>query len=267
MSEIPQTTDIGRLVDACLSPVKPIRDEAAAQLREYSFSYELIASLRWSDLREIRADRQPIMSVPGIEFITLAAGLTAPLLAWKTIAIERRWRSHDRPLFPHFDTHGVPSLGRQPTAEEIHQDIQRHRRWLGKVPDAKARDVRDAALLCYAYFSGDHPEDVRTACWGDLDGWTKGWFQAVPWNPRLNLLHCLADWRDEWEVIVGRAPQRTDALWISDRPSQVRFRNDVSVKAFGEQALTNVFARRSEQAGLFVPVHAFAQYPENDRPF
>ena len=90
MTEAPEPTDIGRLVDACLSPFAPVWDEAAAQIREHSFSYALIASLKWSDLREIRTDRPPMMRVPDIEFVQLAALLTRPLLAWKTAAVERR---------------------------------------------------------------------------------------------------------------------------------------------------------------------------------
>ena len=166
------TASKGQLIDmvnACLSPIQPIRDDAAALLRQAGFSYELIANLRWCDIHYLEADAPPMISTPDVDNIQMPATLTAPLLAWKTVATEWGWRGSDeQPVFVPFEN-GRPVTNRLLEPNEIRRQIRAHR--IGELPRVSARDVRDAAILSYAFFDGGPPKDLVELRWGELSSW------------------------------------------------------------------------------------------------
>ena len=253
------------MVNVCLSPVQPLRDDAASLLREAGFSYELIANLRWRDIRYLDADAPPLIATPDVDSILMSATLTAPLLAWKTVATERGWRkTSDLPVFLPFEN-GKPVTGRLAKPEEIRRDIRAHR--IGELPRLSSRDIRVAAILTYSFYDGRPPTELVALRWRDLSRWAID-RSGSSWNLRLSLFHQIGEWATCWTLIVGRELNDDDSVWIPTRHTQVATDENGRILPLGKRAYWGVFTKRAAEAEhQTINANSFVQHWQREQPY
>ena len=214
----PQTREINLLklidiINAILSPVRPIRDDAAHALYVSGFDSKLIRDLRWGDIVELDAGGICTIRTPGVRAIQMHQQVASSLLAWSILASENAWLHEALRVFPHITSSGCLKPGERLTEAEL-RIIGYHPP--GFIPPHSAKDIRDVAALLLAWnLEGSHPE-VLELRWGDIDEpfLSHG---AVPENPRLDLETNLTEWRRVWPQVVGRSPRVDDLIIV---PSQ-----------------------------------------------
>lgn len=256
----PQTREVNQLIlidiiNAILSPVRPIRDDAAHALYVSGFSPTLIRDLRWGDIVELHAGGICTIRTPGVRAIQMHQEVASYLLAWSILASENFWLHEDLRVFPHISNGGCVNPGEKLTESEL-RIIGYHP--TGFVPPHSNKDIRDVAALLLAWNLDGRHNEVLELRWGDINEsfLSNG---AVPENPRLDLETNLTEWRRAWPQAVGRSPRADDLIIV---PSQVgRIRWEVSAanttnkprpKPLSRSGLSSLLRARIEAAGYAI---------------
>ena len=263
-----QTREINQLklidiINAILSPVRPIRDDAAHALYVSGFSPTLIRDLRWSDVLDLGPAGICMIRTPDVQAIQMNQEVTISLLAWSILASENAWLHKDLRVFPHITNTGCLRPGERLTESEL-RIIGYHP--AGFVPPHSTKDIRDVAALLLAWnLEGSH-NDLLELRWGDID---RSFLRngAVTENPRLDLEANLTEWQRIWPTVVGRNPTADDLIIVPSQPGRIRWedtaRNSSSQphpKPLSRSGLSSLLRARIEAAGypsLTRDLHSF----------
>lgn len=253
----PQTREINLLklidiINAILSPVRPIRDDAAHALYASGFSPTLIRDLRWGDIVELHAGVICTIRTPGVRAIQMHQQVASSLLAWSILASENAWLHEALRVFPHITNSGCLKPGERLTEAEL-RIISYHR--TGFIPPHSNKEIRDVAALLLAWnLEGSHNE-VLELHWGDIDEsfLARG---AVPENPRLDLETNLTEWQRVWPEVVGRSSTVDDLIIVPSQAGRIRWEeaapnasNQPRPKPLSRSGLSSLLRARIEAAG------------------
>lgn len=240
------------IINAILSPVRPIRDDAAHAMYVSGFSPTLIRDLRWGDILELQPEGVCMIRTPGVRAIQMHQEVAISLLAWSTLATENAWLHEDLRVFPHIASDGCLKLDERLTEAEL-RIIGYHP--TGFIPPHSAKDIRDVAALLLAWnLEGNHQE-VLELRWGDVDKslLANG---AMPENPRLDLETNLAEWQRVWPEVVGRSSMVDDLIIVPSRPGRIRWQetsangsSQLRPRPLSKSGLSSMLRVRIEAAG------------------
>ena len=240
------------IINAILSPVRPIRDDAAHAMYVSGFSPTLIRDLRWGDILELKPEGVCMIRTPGVRAIQMHQQVASSLLAWSILASENAWLHEALRVFPHITNSGCLKPGERLTEAEL-RIIGYHP--TGFIPPHSAKDIRDVAALLLAWnLEGSHDE-VLELRWGDIDESFLG-NGAVSENPRLDLETNLTEWQRVWPEVVGRNSTVDDLIIVPSQAGRIRWEeaapnasNQPRPKPLTRSGLSSLLRARIEAAG------------------